>query len=48
MTFLGVPNVPDILVVVVVVWGAVRVGVNLERELFSLLLLTGVLYLNFD
>lgn len=30
------PNVLDIFVVVVEVWGAVRVGVNLERELFSL------------
>ena len=30
------PNVLDIFVVVVGVCGAVRVGVNLERELFSL------------
>ena len=37
---MGVPNVRDIFVVAVGVSGAVRVGVNLERELFFLLLLT--------
>ena len=37
---MGVLNVPDIFVVVVGVWGAVRVAVNLERELYFFLTIT--------
>ena len=43
---MGVPNVPDIFVVVVWVWRAVRVVVNLESELFFPYYY--LLYSNFD